>query len=184
MFVEEPNGFDDIVEKKRRRGNALCVALLDMSGIRRRFPFSSVGWPSWNIAGTTRPESRCSKDRRLKVRRSVGKLANLQQSLKNKELNGTLGIVIPGGHSRQAVGAKCASPSFEGVRVGAQRHHRKLSALETAAGKRRATSFNPKPIPKSWPISSTSISKREGVGRCGSCGDEGCAWQLCAGCYF
>ena len=74
---------------------------------------------------------------KIEVRRSVGKLANLQKSLKEKELNGHRGDRPHAmGDAREALGAKCPSAPLERLRAGAQRHHRKLSAVETATGER------------------------------------------------
>ena len=61
---------------------------------------------------------------KIEVRRSVGKLANLQKSLKEKELKGTDGNrPYAMGDARQAIGAKRPPASLERLCARAQRHH-------------------------------------------------------------
>ncbi len=74
---------------------------------------------------------------KITVRRSVGKLVNLQKSLQEKELQRHGGHRShPMGDAWQAVRAECPSASIEGLCARAQRHHRELSAAEAAVGKR------------------------------------------------
>ena len=89
---------------------------------------------------------------KIEVRRSVGKLANLQKSLKEKELNGTVGI----GHTRWATHGKPSEQNAHPHRSKAAcsfiTASSKIISRSNSNWKKMATSFIPKPTRKLWRI--------------------------------
>ena len=139
-------------EKAARQGLTLCAESSATSDRSRSCPCSSTACGAWNIAATTRPASRSSARRASTLRRSAGKLANLETGdprrpgrRRLRRRPHALGDARPADRGERPSAPRLHRPD----RRRPQRHHRELPRAEAASCRRRATSSRPKPTPKS-----------------------------------